>query len=680
MWANVQSAAPAAGGGKEKDISAALLLYVVFPAVVAALALVVAKYANDEIFFGRPFTAPTYLVLHNLVEIGSVVVSAAIFFISWCSYPKSGNFRTLVVGSAFLFVAVVDAFHLLSFPGMPSFITESSTDKGIDYWLAARAMQAAVLASIGAVPEKVAGRRWPPILFAAAVTLIIAVFAAVSYAHARLPVFYVPGQGLTTAKVLAEYAIMLAAAAAIVFTFRRSPRLERAEDRLLVVGLLFFVASEFAFTAYASAYDVFNLLGHVFKVASIMLIFVSIFRSSVAKPYEALDGARTEILEMNRGLERRIRARTAELEASKARVQEEKEKLEVMLSSIGDGVIAIDKEWTVTLWNPSAAQISGWSAEESVGQPFRKIVKFLRRSDRTENVLFIADAMMEGKVHIMQDDTVMVRKDGTEVDVNDSAAPIKDAKGRVAGAIIVFRDTTREKGIERAKNDFVSLVTHELRGPASVIKGYLELFGERWGADMGQAQKEYLRNIGTANEKMIELSNALLGVFRVDFGEIVVAPEPVDLTEIAEAALKGMELKIAEKSLTVTKEYDAAVAILNVDRRLIDMAFTDLLSNAVKYTPVGGRVSLAIKGQDGEIRVVVADSGLGIPKDEQEKIFGRFFRARNVRGIDGVGAGLHVLRKMLGRAGCRIWFESEEGKGSTFTIAIPLAGMAKAGT
>lgn len=677
MWANVRSGAPAAGDAKEKDATAALLLYVVFPAVIAALALVVAKYANDEIFFGRPFAAPTYLVLHNLVEIASVVVSAAIFFISWCSYPKSGNFRTLVVGSAFLFVAVVDTFHLLSFPGMPAFITESGTDKGIDYWLAARAMQAAVLASIGAVPEKVTGRRWPPVLFAAAVALGVAVLVAVSYAHARLPVFYVQGHGLTMAKDLAEYAIMLGAAAAIAFTFRRSPGLERAEDRLLAVGLVFFVASEFAFTAYASAYDVFNLLGHVFKVVSIMLIFVSIFRSSVVKPYEDLDGARAEILEMNRGLERRVRARTAELEATKAKVQEEKETLGVMLSSIGDGVFAIDRESNITLWNHAAAAISGWSADEAVGKPFRKIARFVRRSDRSENSLFIADAMMEAGVRSMRDDTVMVRKDGTEVDVSDSASPIIDAKGRVVGAIVVFRDTTREKGVERAKNDFISLVTHELRGPASVIKGYVELFKERWGKDLSQVQNDYIRNIGTANDKMVELSDALLSVFRVEFGDVVISPEPTDVAEMAGAAIKALEKPVAEKNITVTVACEPEASVLNVDRKLMDMTLSNLLSNAVKYTPIGGKVAVALRRQDGETLLSVEDSGLGIPADEKGRIFERFYRAKNVQSIDGVGVGLHVLREMLRRAGCGIRFESEEGRGSTFVVTIPSSGMAK---
>lgn len=677
MVATSTQAAPAGRGAARQQSADAIFSFVVFPAVFAALLFVLAKYANDEIFLGRVLSAPAYLAWHNVFEIASVVAASAVFFISWCAYPKSGDFRTLVVGAAFLFVAAADTFHLLSYLGMPDFFTPNSVDKGIDFWLAARVVQAAALASFGALPSKTAMRHPRVILLAASMTLAAAALAIVTYGHARLPVFYAPGYGLTLAKRVIEYAIMAAAVAAVVGAFRRSPRLERGSERMMVVGLVFFFASEFAFTAYVSAYDVFNLLGHVLKILSIMLIFASIFRSGVAAPYEALADAQGKIEEMNRVLEQRIRTRTAELEASRAKVRLEKEKLEIMLESIGDGVFAIDKEWTITLWNPVAARISGWTAEEALGKPFQKVVRFVRRSDRKENVLFIADAVMEGKAFSMQDDTVMVRKDGTEVDVSDSAAPIIDAKGRVTGAIVVFRDTTREKGVERAKNDFVSLVTHELRGPASVIKGYLELFSERWGGELGQTQKDYLRNIASANDKMIELANSLLAVFRVDFGDVAIVPEPADLAEMAAAVIKGMDAAIAAKNLVVTTAFDGGASILNVDRKLADMMLSNLLSNAVKYTPIGGRVSLEIRSKDGEARVIVADSGLGIPKDEQEKVFGRFFRARNVKGIDGVGVGLHVLREMLRRAGCRIWFESEEGKGTTFTIAIPLAGMTK---
>lgn len=370
-------------------------------------------------------------------------------------------------------------------------------------------------------------------------------------------------------------------------------------------------------------------------------------------------------------LEEKIKERTAEIE-------DISKKSEIMLQSIGDGVIAIDKEWNITLWNPIAAKIVGCPREEALGQPFRKIVKLVRRSDRTENVLFISDVMLDGKVHIMEDDTILIRRDGTELDVADSAAPTVNDQGRITGAIIVLRDNSREKELERSKNDLISLVTHELRGPATVIGGYLQLFGEQWGKSLSAEQRDYLTKITAANDKTVELANSLMSVFRVDFGDIVVSPEPTDLAAVVDVAIGSQELSAATKKLSVTKDYDSALPILPIDKKLADLTVVNLLSNAIKYTPAGGQITVAIAKRGSEIQLSVADTGLGIPKDQQAKMFGKFFRASNVRAINGVGVGLHVIKAMLTRAGCRIWFESEEGKGSTFTVGIPLAGMIRA--
>ncbi|OGL73322.1 hypothetical protein A3C96_02285 [Candidatus Uhrbacteria bacterium RIFCSPHIGHO2_02_FULL_60_10] len=396
-------------------------------------------------------------------------------------------------------------------------------------------------------------------------------------------------------------------------------------------------------------------------------------RDEIGQLSRAFDDMTAKLKRSHDNLEKKVKERTKELEDLSKQNR-------IMLESIGDGLIAIDKEWNITLWNPAAAKIAGWSKEEALGQPLRKIVRFVRRTDRTENALFISDAMMDGKVHFMEPNTVMIRKDGAELDVSDSAAPILDQKGAVKGAIVVFRDTSREKELERSRNDLVSLVTHELRGPASIIQGYVELIKERGGKTPAADQKKYIQGIYDANEKLVELANSLLTVFRVDFGDVVINPQPVDVAILGDKALKQLELPAAAKKLKIAKEYDEALPIINADKNLTELVFGNFLSNAVKYTPEGGRVRLEIRKRGAELHIVVSDTGLGIPKGQQAKIFEKFFRASNVKAISGVGVGLHVLKAMTERAGCRIGFESEEGKGSTFFVAIPVTGMIKVGT
>ncbi len=361
------------------------------------------------------------------------------------------------------------------------------------------------------------------------------------------------------------------------------------------------------------------------------------------------------------------------------KLNESQQKEKFIIEGVGDGLFAIDKEWNITLWNPASAKISGWSSEEAVGQPLRKIVRFVKRSDRSENVLFISDAMMTGTVRPMSDNTVLIRKDATEVDVSDSASPLFDENGQVTGAIVIFRDASKEMEIERLKTNLVSLVTHELRGPSTVIRMYLELLRDEKESSRGEAKKEYLGEIAKANDKMIELSNSLLSVFRVSFGDIVINPEPTFVTEIADAVVQQQALATTSKKISVQKEYDEGLPAIEADKKLVELIFSNLLSNAIKYTPNEGRVRLEIKQQEKELRISVADTGVGIPKNEHGKIFTKFYRGSNVSDISGAGVGLHVLKSMLESAGCRIWFESEEQKGSTFFVAIPLSGMTKVG-
>ncbi len=669
---------PKNGNGKgvaRLDPQTAVLVHGGFPAIIAALALVVAKYANDVLMSGQPFSAASYLTFHNLIELSSIILSGAIFFVGFYSYSKNRNFRVLVVSCAFLFVAIMDTFHALSFLGMPGFFSSNDVDKAIDYWLPARMVQALVTSMGWTIPEKIAYRRPQTVLLALVAAAVGALFIVITYFHGILPVYFVPGTGLTTAKIVAEYAVMVIALLGMAALLTRPAVLRRRNERFILTGLVFFIAGEFAFTAYKNAYDVYNLLGHLFKSASMLFLFGAVFSDSISEPYDELERAENDIRKANDELEQRVAQRTAELQQADEALIREKEKLATMLSNVGDGVIAIDKEWNIILWNRAATHITGWKEREAIGRPFRNTVKFVRASDKEECVVDIADTMLDGRIRDMGDGTLIMTRDGRELPVWHSVAPITDPDGMIIGVIVAFRDVSSDKEIERAKHDLVSIVTHELRGPAARIKGYIDLYFSRWGKSLDQEQTDYLKKIDQANDRSIELADSLLSVFRVDFGAIVIMPEPLDLTEISDATVKEHEAAINAKNLTVSRDYDARLPIMQLDRKLTKAVFDNLLSNAIKYTPQGGRIAVTVKKQDGNVQIGVADTGMGIPKEDQPQIFGKFFRAANVRSIDGVGAGLHVLREMLTRAGCRIWFNSEEGKGTTFTVSIPENGM-----
>lgn len=356
-----------------------------------------------------------------------------------------------------------------------------------------------------------------------------------------------------------------------------------------------------------------------------------------------------------------------------------RQKERVMLESIGDGLVAIDRYWNVTSWNKAAAGLTGWSIEEAVGKPLRDLLKLISEKDRKENIRFIEETMLFGKIHFMENNTLLIRKDGSELYVEDSASPIFNAKGQVNGAIVIFRDVSKERELEKAREEFNSLASHQLRAPVTVIKGYTELLLDGSVGVINPEQKKYLEEMSHASKNMVGLVNALLNVSKIETGIIAVNPESAYLPDIADDVLRELMPQIQKKNIILKKTYDKGLPAINVDVKLVQVIFNNLISNAVKYTPEKGGITVEIAKKDNEIIIKVADTGYGIPKSEQPKVFSKFFRASNIseKIPEGTGLGLYMVKSIVDQSGGKIWFESEENIGTTFYVAIPLDGMKK---
>jgi signal transduction histidine kinase len=233
--------------------------------------------------------------------------------------------------------------------------------------------------------------------------------------------------------------------------------------------------------------------------------------------------------------------------------------------------------------------------------------------------------------------------------------------------------------LDLAKDGFVSIASHQLRTPLTALKGYTGMLLDGDAGPLNDKQREYLTEIKNANDRMINLITALLNVSRVDLGVFIVEPEQINLQNVAEDALKDLELKINEKKLLVNKNFEKDLPSINADLNIIRMIFQNLFSNAVKYTPPTGSITLTVKKDGANVLISVADTGYGIPKNAQPKIFTKMFRADNarVKDPDGTGLGLYIIKETIEKTGGKIWFESKENKGSTFYVAIPLEGMKK---
>lgn len=366
-----------------------------------------------------------------------------------------------------------------------------------------------------------------------------------------------------------------------------------------------------------------------------------------------------------------------DLEIEKEKVEREKDKIDIIIHSIGDAVMVVDRDMRVVLFNQIAADLTGVPVEEAIDKHYNEVVTFQDESTGKVTEEFIKTSIEKGIVTSMPFKTVLKRKDGTFIPVSDSAAPIKNKLGLVVGCVIVFRDVTKEREVDQAKTEFVSLASHQLKTPLSAIRWYTQMILGGDAGKINKEQREFLTEVEYENERMIELVGALLNVSRIELGTFAVEPKPTNILELCDGVIKELKQMIEKKKQKVVTKYAKDIPEMNIDPKLIRIVFQNVLSNAVKYTPDKGSVTVEISKDEKDLKVQVKDTGYGIPKEQQDKIFTKLFRADNVRKVitDGTGLGLYIVKSIIESSKGKIWFESEEGKGTTFYITLPLTGM-----
>jgi PAS domain S-box-containing protein len=346
---------------------------------------------------------------------------------------------------------------------------------------------------------------------------------------------------------------------------------------------------------------------------------------------------------------------------------------EAMFASIGDGAISTDEFGKITQVNPVAQQILGFKESELVGKWFPKQIVAVTEDEIPVNMIDrpITRAFLTGLP--VSEKMFYRRKNGQIVPVSISVSPIL-LDSKPIGAIQVFRDITREQEIDRMKSEFISLASHQLRTPLSAIKTYSHMLVDGYMGEITPAQKKSLRTIISATNRMNELISTLLNITRIESGTIAVSPKLLQMNKVVDEVLHELSLMAADKSinLSLTPAPKAATAV-HTDSLILKEIITNLVSNAIKYTPDNGSVTVSIRSRAHDIQVSVTDTGWGIPKYAQDQIFSKFFRAHNIvkRETTGTGLGLYLVKGLLDRLGGKIWFESEESKGTVFSFSLP---------
>jgi len=347
-----------------------------------------------------------------------------------------------------------------------------------------------------------------------------------------------------------------------------------------------------------------------------------------------------------------------------------------ILQNSNDAIISEDLNGVVTSWNEAAEMMYGYSSEEMIGKPVNLVIP--EGYDDVEQRL---DSIKKG-VAIGNFETLRKRKNGTLFNVSLSVSPItSDDSNRVIGASIIARDITREKEIDLEKTEFVSLASHQLKTPVGAIGWNLEMLQ---GGDYGllsPRQKESVVDMYKLNRRMNELINGLLNISRIEMGMFVVDLVPTNWGSVCDEVILELEPQILLKKQSLSKGYSDNLEAIPADPKLLRVILQNYISNAVKYTPDEGRISVTLDSSDGSLIIKVSNTGDPIPDKDKSKIFSKLFRASDAqkRDPDGNGLGLYMVRKITESCGGRVWFESEKGEDTVFYASFPHEGMSRKG-
>jgi len=358
------------------------------------------------------------------------------------------------------------------------------------------------------------------------------------------------------------------------------------------------------------------------------------------------------------------------------------EKSEVVINAIADGVIALNGKGAIQLINPAAQQITGWGKQDALTLDYKSILKLIDKKEQEATPANdpISQALTTNK-EASSGDLSLITNSGKKILISIIVSPVGQPG---AGVIVVFRDTTLEKREERQQAEFISTAAHEMRTPVASIEGYLGLALNPATAQIDEKARDFINKAHESAQHLGNLFQDLLDVSKADDGRLSNNPKVVDLVAFTHDIVEGLRPKAEEKGLRVLfkpqPEDDEKIGerrlnpvyYANVDNDHLREVIANLVENAIKYTP-SGDIVVDIGGDSDHVQVSIADSGIGIPKEDQAHLFQKFYRVDNsdTREIGGTGLGLYLCRRLVEAMNGRIWLESEYKKGSTFYVEIP---------
>jgi len=398
------------------------------------------------------------------------------------------------------------------------------------------------------------------------------------------------------------------------------------------------------------------------------------------------DASSNRFVGLNQQIEQLRREVRRRLEAEQT-AREQRELLQVTLASIGDAVVATDTEGRVTFMNAVAEAHMGCKRADSLGLPLDEIFVIGNEltGERLENP--VLKVLRTGRTVAFPNHTVLVRADGAQLPIDDAVAPIRDERGRMLGAVLVFREISESRKLQhelmcqaealkeadRRKDQFLAVLAHELRNPLAPLRNGLQI------ARMKAPTDEILMRAVAMMERqlvhLVRLVDDLMDVSRVSRGVIELRRAPVLITDVLARSVEAVRADMETRGHTLHVDVPSQTIGLNGDEDRLTQVFSNLLANSSKYSPDGGFIRLGVNRQGAEVVIEVSDHGVGIPTDQLEHVFDMFsqVRAHQGRAEGGLGIGLSLVRTLVEmHGGCVVARSEGPGTGSTFTVRLPV--------
>jgi len=346
-----------------------------------------------------------------------------------------------------------------------------------------------------------------------------------------------------------------------------------------------------------------------------------------------------------------------DVEEARKRAEEERNKTLAIITNFTDGLLVFDKEGNFSLINPQAESFFGVKAEEIIGKPILELSKI-------PNFAPIINLLGKEIKGVYRKEWLI--KENLTLEV--SIVPMISGEEKLGG-LVILHDVTREKMAERMKTEFVSLSAHQLRTPLAAIKWTLRMLLDGDLGKITEEQKDFIEKTYESNERMINLINDLLDVTRIEEGKYLYKPILADIEPIVQFVIDSFKEEIERKKLKFEfKKPKRKLPKVMLDVEKMKLAIQNLLDNAIRYTKPGGEISVSLRDLENKIEFSVRDTGVGIPENQQSRVFTNFFRAANVIRMEteGSGLGLFITKNIIEAHGGKIWFESKENIGTTF--------------